>query len=78
MTSQLKSVLSKSQLLKGSSNVKITSKVNPAILGGMLNSGMKSGIAWFVGLVVEVGEKTIDLSISSRLAKLNKLVTELV
>ena len=36
-------------------------KVNPAILGG---------------LVVEVGDKTIDLSISSRLSKLNKALTD--
>lgn len=63
LTTQLKNVLTKSSLVKSSNSVKITSKVNPAILGG---------------LVVEVGDKTIDLSIASRLAKLNKLITDAV
>jgi F-type H+-transporting ATPase subunit O len=39
----------------------ISNKVNPSILGG---------------LVVEIGnDKTIDLSVASKLAKLNKLLT---
>ncbi|GES85484.1 ATP synthase subunit O, mitochondrial [Rhizophagus clarus] len=42
----------------------VTNKVNPSILGG---------------LVVEIGnDKTIDLSVSSKLAKLNKLLTDAV
>lgn len=36
-------------------------KVNPDIVGG---------------LVVEVGDRTIDLSVSSKLAKMNKLLTD--
>lgn len=28
------------------------------------------------GLIVEVGERTIDLSVSSRIAKMNKLLTD--
>ncbi len=28
------------------------------------------------GLVVEIGERTIDLSVSSRIAKMNKLLTD--
>ena len=28
------------------------------------------------GLVVEIGERTIDLSVSARLAKMNKLLTD--
>ena len=28
------------------------------------------------GLVVEVGDRTIDLSVSSKLAKMNKLLTD--
>jgi F-type H+-transporting ATPase subunit O len=32
----------------------------------------------YIGLVVEIGDKTIDLSISSRLSKLNKLMTDSV
>lgn len=37
------------------------SQVNPDIVGG---------------LVVEVGDRTIDLSVSSKLAKMNKLLTD--
>lgn len=36
-------------------------QVNPDIIGG---------------LVVEVGDRTIDLSVSSRIAKMNKLLTD--
>jgi F-type H+-transporting ATPase subunit O len=36
-------------------------QVNPEIVGG---------------LVVEVGDRTIDLSVSSKLAKMNKLLTD--
>ncbi len=28
------------------------------------------------GLIVEIGDRTIDLSVSSRIAKLNKLLTD--
>ena len=49
-----------------SSNTKIkasltNAQVNPEIIGG---------------LVVEIGDRTIDLSVSSRIAKLNKLLTD--
>jgi F0F1-type ATP synthase delta subunit len=36
-------------------------QVNPDIVGG---------------LIVEVGDRTIDLSVSSRIAKMNKLLTD--
>lgn len=36
-------------------------QVNPDILGG---------------LVVEIGDRTIDLSVSSKIAKMNKLLTD--
>lgn len=36
-------------------------QVNPEILGG---------------LVVEIGDRTIDLSVSARIAKMNKLLTD--
>jgi F-type H+-transporting ATPase subunit O len=38
----------------------VTNKVKPAILGG---------------LTVEFGDKTIDLSVASKVAKLNKLIS---
>ncbi|EAW14092.1 F1F0 ATP synthase subunit 5 [Aspergillus clavatus NRRL 1] len=40
---------------------KVVTKVNPDILGG---------------LVVEIGDRTIDLSVSSKIAKLNKALTD--
>jgi len=36
-------------------------QVNPEIIGG---------------LVVEIGDRTIDLSVSSKMAKMNKLLTD--
>jgi F-type H+-transporting ATPase subunit O len=45
------------------SKVMLVNKVDPQIMGG---------------LVIEIGEKTIDLSVLSRLTKLNNLLTESV
>jgi len=54
--------VSKSEYSQGK-KLKTVTKVNPDILGG---------------LVVEIGERTIDLSVSSKIARLNKLLTETV
>ena len=43
--------------------LKVVSKVNPDILGG---------------LVVEIGERTIDYSVANKLAKMNKMLTDTV
>ncbi|KAG2180205.1 hypothetical protein INT43_003994 [Umbelopsis isabellina] len=51
--------LSKSALAEGKKLI-VTNKVKPAILGG---------------LTVEFGDKTIDLSVASKVAKLNKLIS---
>ncbi|RUS21354.1 ATP synthase delta subunit-domain-containing protein [Endogone sp. FLAS-F59071] len=55
---KLKESLNKSPLAK-SHKLLFSNKVNPSILGG---------------IVIEFGDKTIDLSVSSGLAKLNKLI----
>ncbi|RHZ88114.1 hypothetical protein Glove_26g140 [Diversispora epigaea] len=61
---QLKVALSKSKLFDSSHKLLISNKVNPSILGG---------------LMIELGEdKTIDLSVASRIAKLNKLLTDII
>lgn len=39
----------------------MTNEVNPDIVGG---------------LVVEIGDRTIDLSVSSKIAKMNKLLND--
>jgi len=59
--SRLESAVAKSQYVGQGKKLKVTNKVNSDILGG---------------LVVEIGDRTIDLSVSSRIAKLNKLLTD--
>lgn len=59
--SRLESAVAKSSLAGQSKKLAVTNKVNPDILGG---------------LVVEVGDRTIDLSVAARVAKLNKLLSE--
>ncbi|ODV88658.1 hypothetical protein CANCADRAFT_27658 [Tortispora caseinolytica NRRL Y-17796] len=61
--SRLESAISKSSIVGEGKKLRVSNKVDPSILGG---------------LVVEVGDRTVDLSISSKIAKLNKLVTESV
>ncbi|KAI9739400.1 MAG: ATP synthase F0 subcomplex subunit OSCP atp5 [Claussenomyces sp. TS43310] len=59
--SRLESAVSKSSYIGQGRKLKVTNKVNSDILGG---------------LVVEIGDRTIDLSVSSRIAKMNKLLTD--
>ncbi|KLU81537.1 ATP synthase subunit 5 [Magnaporthiopsis poae ATCC 64411] len=58
--SRLESAVAKSSYAQGQ-KLKVTNKVNTDIVGG---------------LVVEIGDRTIDLSVSSKLAKMNKLLTD--
>jgi F-type H+-transporting ATPase subunit O len=58
---QLRDTLRKSSLVESGKTLKIENKVNPAILGGLL---------------VEVGDKTIDATVSSKVAKYSKLLQE--
>jgi len=58
---RLETAVSKSAYVGPGKKLKVTNTVNPDIVGG---------------LVVEVGDRTIDLSVSSRIAKMNKLLTD--
>ncbi|ROW12918.1 hypothetical protein VPNG_04704 [Cytospora leucostoma] len=58
---RLEAAVSKSPYAGQSKKLKVTNEVNPEIIGG---------------LVVEIGDRTIDLSVSSKIAKLNKLLTD--
>ncbi|KFY44559.1 hypothetical protein V494_01428 [Pseudogymnoascus sp. VKM F-4513 (FW-928)] len=58
---RLESAVAKSQYVGQGKKLTVTNKVNSDILGG---------------LVVEIGDRTIDLSVSSRIAKMNKLLTD--
>ncbi|KAJ2748962.1 ATP synthase F0 subcomplex subunit OSCP atp5 [Coemansia sp. BCRC 34490] len=58
---QIKDTLTKGGLIKDFKEVNVINKTNPSILGGM---------------VVEFGDYTIDMSVSGRLAKLEKLLTD--
>ncbi|TAQ89137.1 hypothetical protein B7494_g2524 [Chlorociboria aeruginascens] len=59
--SRLESAVSKSQYVGQGKKLKVTNKVNSDILGGV---------------IVEIGDRTIDLSVSARIAKMNKLLTD--
>ncbi|KAK9418622.1 hypothetical protein SUNI508_07879 [Seiridium unicorne] len=58
---RLESAVTKSQYVGQGKKLKVTNQVNPDIVGG---------------LVVEIGDRTIDLSVSSKIAKMNKLLTD--
>lgn len=58
---RLESAVAKSSYVGQGKKLKVTNAVNPDIVGG---------------LVVEVGDRTIDLSVSARIAKMNKLLTD--
>ena len=59
--SRLESAVAKSQYVGQGKKIKLTNEVNPDIVGG---------------LVVEIGDRTIDLSVSSKIAKMNKLLSD--
>nr|OQO29055.1 ATP synthase subunit 5, mitochondrial [Rachicladosporium sp. CCFEE 5018] len=58
---QLEAAISKSQYVGQGKKLKVVPKVDPEIKGG---------------LVVEIGDRTIDLSVSSKIAKMNKLLQD--
>ncbi|WYZ37491.1 hypothetical protein EsH8_II_000997 [Colletotrichum jinshuiense] len=58
---RLETAISKSAYVGQGKKLKVTNQVNPEIVGG---------------LIVEVGDRTIDLSVSAKIAKLNKLLTD--
>ncbi|TBU55273.1 OSCP, subunit 5 of the stator stalk of mitochondrial F1F0 ATP synthase [Dichomitus squalens] len=60
---RLETLLKQSQAAQQAKSLKITNKINPAVLGGV---------------VVDFGEKTIDLSVASRVNKLNNLLSQSV
>ncbi|KAJ5172850.1 ATP synthase subunit 5 [Penicillium capsulatum] len=58
--SRLEKAVAKSEFSQGK-KLKIVTKVNPDVVGG---------------LIVEIGDRTIDLSVSSKIAKMNKALTD--
>ncbi|KAL8953881.1 MAG: hypothetical protein Q9222_000255 [Ikaeria aurantiellina] len=60
MLQRIEAAVAKSEYSQGK-KLKVVAKVNPDIKGGLL---------------VEIGDRTIDLSVSSRIAKMNKLLTD--
>jgi F-type H+-transporting ATPase subunit O len=59
--SRLEQSISKSPLIQKGQKVRMENKVSETILGG---------------LIVEIGDRTIDLSVQSRVSKLNQLLYE--
>lgn len=60
---RLQTAIQKSSFVGDNKTLKISNTVNPDLLGG---------------LVVEVGDKTVDLSVSARVSKLNQVLSEAV
>jgi len=60
---RIETAMKNSQAGKDSKSLKISNKVNPGILGG---------------IILEFGDKTIDLSVANRVTKLNQLLQESV
>lgn len=60
---RLQTAIQKSSFVGDNKTLKISNNVNPDLLGG---------------LVVEVGDKTVDLSVSARVSKLNQVLSEAV
>ncbi|KAJ3009153.1 ATP synthase F0 subcomplex subunit OSCP atp5 [Thoreauomyces humboldtii] len=60
---KLSQVLSKSSLIEKDSKIVVSNKVDPNILGG---------------LIIDLGDRTIDLSVASKINKLNRLLTEAI
>ncbi|KAF1809195.1 OSCP-domain-containing protein [Eremomyces bilateralis CBS 781.70] len=58
---QLEAAVAKSQYIQQGQRLKVVSKVNPDIRGG---------------LVVEIGDRTIDVSVSAKMARMNKLLKD--
>lgn len=58
---RLQSAISKSSFVGEGKTLKVSNRINTDILGG---------------IVVEVGDRTVDLSISNKIAKLNKALTD--
>jgi F-type H+-transporting ATPase subunit O len=61
--SRLEAAISKSEFVGQGQKLKLANKVNPDVLGG---------------LIVEVGDRTVDLSVSNKISKLNKLLTDAI
>ncbi|KAL1954395.1 hypothetical protein VTO42DRAFT_1210 [Malbranchea cinnamomea] len=57
---RLENAVAKSEYSQGK-KLKVVTKVNPDLIGG---------------LIVEIGDRTIDLSVASKIAKLNKVLTD--
>lgn len=60
---RLSTAIQNSEFVGQGKTLKISNQVDPEILGG---------------LIVEVADHTVDLSVSSRIAKLNKVLTETI
>ncbi|ANB14537.1 F1F0 ATP synthase subunit 5 [Sugiyamaella lignohabitans] len=60
---RLKAAISQSEFVGEGKKLRITNDVKSEILGG---------------LVVEIGDRTVDLSVSAKIARLNKLLTDSV
>ncbi|KAK9460574.1 OSCP/delta subunit of ATPase [Lipomyces oligophaga] len=61
--SRIEAAIKKSEFVGAGKSLKVVNKINPDILGG---------------IVVEVGDRTVDLSLANKIARLNTLLTEAI
>ncbi|KAI9820641.1 MAG: ATP synthase F0 subcomplex subunit OSCP atp5 [Pycnora praestabilis] len=61
--SRLESAVQKSEYVGQGKKLKVTNKVNPEMVGG---------------LIVSIGERTIDLSVASKISRMNKMLTDIL
>lgn len=75
--SRLETAVAKSEYVGQGKKLKVTNKVGSpesARQGGANKRKVNPDVMG--GLVVEIGDRTIDLSVSSKVARMNKLLTD--
>lgn len=76
---KLESTIAKSQYVGAGRKLKVTSKVGIDRCSlGRLQTNFRQQVQPDIrgGLVVEIGDRTIDLSVAAKMAKMNKLLTD--
>lgn len=75
---RLETAVSKSQYVGQGKKLRVTNKVCKAHghCCPNMTDNLQVNSDILGGLVVEIGDRTIDLSVSARLAKMNKLLTD--
>jgi F-type H+-transporting ATPase subunit O len=77
--SRLETAVSKSEYVGQGKKLKVTNKVyfsTPILVSTQLSHVLQVNPDILGGLIVEIGDRTIDLSVSAKIARMNKLLTD--